>query len=41
LAGVTGIDDPYEPPLRPELRLVPCLLGDAVDAVLGSLDAGL
>jgi adenylyl-sulfate kinase len=41
LAGMTGIDDPYEPPLRPELRLVPCLLGDAVDAVLGSLDAGL
>ena len=33
ISGFTGIDDPYEPPLNPELRLVPSD-GDA-DAMAG------
>ncbi|MDE0606740.1 MAG: adenylyl-sulfate kinase [Acidimicrobiaceae bacterium] len=42
LSGFTGIDDPYEPPLNPELRLVPAY-GDAramAGLVLELLDRG-
>jgi adenylyl-sulfate kinase len=42
LDGFTGIDDPYEPPLHPDLRLTPELpVPTAVDAVLGLLRTGL
>jgi bifunctional enzyme CysN/CysC len=34
LAGFTGVDDPYEPPPSPELRLTPAPLADQVDAVV-------
>jgi adenylyl-sulfate kinase len=34
LRGFTGIDDPYEPPPTPELRIGPGSLGEQVDAVL-------
>lgn len=37
LTGMTGIDDPYEPPGSPDLRLAPGPLEDQVDAVLGVL----
>lgn len=37
LTGMTGIDDPYEPPVAPELRLVPAPLGDQVAAVVATL----
>jgi adenylyl-sulfate kinase len=37
--GFTGVDDPYEAPSRPDLRLGPELaVPSAVDAVLGALD---
>ena len=37
LTGMTGIDDPYEPPLTPELTLTPGPLPDQVAAVLALL----
>jgi adenylyl-sulfate kinase len=38
LHGFTGVDDPYEPPTRPDLRLGSDVgLGAAVEAVLGLL----
>ncbi len=37
LTGMTGIDDPYEPPVAPELRLVPAPLADQLAAVLATL----
>lgn len=37
LTGMTGIDDPYEPPAAPELRLVPGDLAIQVDAVVAAL----
>jgi adenylyl-sulfate kinase len=42
LNGFTGIDDPYEPPLRPDLQLTPDLAVPlAVDAVLELLQTRL
>lgn len=42
LAGLTGVDDPYEPPPAPELVLTPSLcVEDAADAVLGAIEARL
>ncbi|MHB1537425.1 MAG: adenylyl-sulfate kinase [Solirubrobacteraceae bacterium] len=42
LAGLTGVDDPYEPPLAPELVLEPSLcVDDAADAVLSAIAARL
>ena len=38
LAGLTGIDDPYEPPMEPALRVTPAPLDDLVAAVLARLD---
>jgi adenylyl-sulfate kinase len=38
LTGLTGVDDPYEPPPTPELHLTPAPLGDQVAAVLWVLD---
>jgi bifunctional enzyme CysN/CysC len=37
LTGMTGIDDPYEPPLTPDLTLTPAPLPDQVAAVLAAL----
>lgn len=37
ITGMTGIDDPYEPPLTPELVLTPDLLDHQVAAVLAHL----
>jgi adenylyl-sulfate kinase len=37
LTGMTGIDDPYEPPLTPDLTLTPAALPDQVAAVLAAL----
>jgi adenylyl-sulfate kinase len=37
LTGMTGIDDPYEPPLTPHLTLTPAPLADQVAAVLTAL----
>jgi bifunctional enzyme CysN/CysC len=37
IPGFTGIDDPYEPPLRPEIVISPAPLGDSVDAILAVL----
>jgi bifunctional enzyme CysN/CysC len=37
LRGMTGIDDPYEPPESPELRLTPGDLGEQADLVLAGL----
>lgn len=34
LTGFTGVDDPYEPPPAPEVRLTPAPLDDQVDSVL-------
>ena len=41
LAGLTGVDDPYEPPLRPEIELRPGEqpVEEAVAAVLAVLEA--
>jgi bifunctional enzyme CysN/CysC len=39
LAGFTGVDDPYQPPRRPDLRITPGLTPPAAaDAVLELLD---
>jgi bifunctional enzyme CysN/CysC len=37
LTGMTGIDDPYEPPAAPDVRIVPGDLDAAVAAVLAAL----
>jgi bifunctional enzyme CysN/CysC len=37
LAGMTGIDDPYEPPAAPDLTLTPAPLADQVAAVVALL----
>jgi adenylyl-sulfate kinase len=37
LKGMTGIDDPYEPPAAPDLELRPGQDADAVDQVLAAL----
>ena len=34
---MTGIDDPYEPPLDPDLAVRPCPADELIDAVLGLL----
>ncbi len=39
LSGLTGVDAPYEPPARPELRLPPQPLEHSVRAVLAELRA--
>jgi adenylyl-sulfate kinase len=38
LTGLTGVDDPYEPPPSPDLHLTPAPLGDQVAAVLWVLN---
>jgi adenylyl-sulfate kinase len=39
LDNFTGVDDPYEPPLAPDVELTPGLtVAEAVDTVLGMLD---
>jgi len=40
LTGMTGIDDPYEPPLTPELHLVPGPLDEQAAEVLALLEPG-
>lgn len=38
----TGLDDPYEPPMSPELELTPAVgIADAVDRVLQTLDGSI
>jgi adenylyl-sulfate kinase len=37
VTGMTGIDDPYEPPLSPELVVTPAGLTDQVDVVVALL----
>jgi adenylylsulfate kinase-like enzyme len=37
VTGMTGIDDPYEPPPTPELVLTPATLSDQVDQVVAAL----
>ena len=37
LTGFTGIDDPYEPPVAPDLRVGPASLAEQVDAVLACI----
>jgi bifunctional enzyme CysN/CysC len=37
LVGMTGIDDPYEPPVSPELRLAPAPVEEQTAAVLRTL----
>jgi bifunctional enzyme CysN/CysC len=39
LLGFTGIDDPYEPPVTPDLRIGPAPLDDQVDAVITGIRA--
>jgi bifunctional enzyme CysN/CysC len=39
LSGLTGVDDPYEPPPSPELRLTPEPLERSVQRVLEALSA--
>jgi bifunctional enzyme CysN/CysC len=39
LTGMTGIDDPYEPPLAAELRLTPAALAEQAAAVLAHIPA--
>lgn len=42
LAGLTGVDDPYEPPVAPELVLKPSLcVDDAADSVLSAIEVRL
>jgi bifunctional enzyme CysN/CysC len=38
LTGMTGIDDPYEPPTAPDLHLAPAPLADQAAAVLAALE---
>jgi bifunctional enzyme CysN/CysC len=37
LTGMTGIDDPYESPVDPELRISPAPLGEQAAAVIALL----
>jgi bifunctional enzyme CysN/CysC len=37
LTGMTGIDDPYEPPLTPDLRIEPAPLADQAALVVAAL----
>jgi adenylyl-sulfate kinase len=37
LRGFTGVDDPYEPPATPELRIGPAPLAEQVDAVVAGI----
>jgi adenylyl-sulfate kinase len=37
ISGFTGVDDPYEPPPRPDLEISPAPLSRNVDAVLAEL----
>ena len=37
LTGMTGIDDPYEPPLTPDLRIEPAPLADQAALVVATL----
>jgi bifunctional enzyme CysN/CysC len=37
LSGMTGIDDPYEPPVTPDLRLAPAPLADQAALVVAAL----
>jgi adenylyl-sulfate kinase len=37
LTGMTGIDDPYEPPLAPDLRVEPAALADQVALVVAEI----
>jgi bifunctional enzyme CysN/CysC len=39
LRGFTGIDDPYEPPATPELRIGPASLAEQVEAVMAAITA--
>jgi bifunctional enzyme CysN/CysC len=39
LTGFTGIDDPYEPPVTPDLRIGPAPLEEQVDAVMAGIRA--
>jgi bifunctional enzyme CysN/CysC len=39
LTGFTGIDDPYEPPVTPDLRIGPAPLDEQVDAVMAGIRA--
>lgn len=39
LTGFTGIDDPYEPPVTPDLRIGPAPLDEQVDAVMAVIRA--
>ncbi len=39
LRGLTGVDDPYEPPQAPELEIARCSPAQAADAVLALLGA--
>jgi bifunctional enzyme CysN/CysC len=39
LRGFTGIDDPYEPPATPELRIGPASLAVQADAVMAGITA--
>ena len=39
LAGMTGIDDPYEPPLTPDVRIEPADLADQVAVVVAAIAA--
>ena len=38
LTGMTGIDDPYEPPTAPDLHLAPAPLADQAAAVIAALE---
>jgi bifunctional enzyme CysN/CysC len=37
LTGMTGVDDPYEPPLTPDLRIEPAPLADQAALVVAAL----
>ncbi|MGH9133757.1 MAG: adenylyl-sulfate kinase [Ilumatobacteraceae bacterium] len=39
LSGMTGVDDPYEPPGSPDVRLHPMALADQVAAVVSAIVA--
>ncbi len=38
LHGLTGVDDPYEPPPHPDIDLIPGPLEQSVESVLGALE---
>jgi len=41
LQGMTGVDDPYEPPPDPEMTIVPGALAESVQSLLAALDSRL